>query len=413
MIQGAHAELALHILRVLFKIDLGIIMKEKLLVTSLVLALAACNSETNKETTTPSVTELATELDEKFFSQIKKAMDTVKLQELWEGYDYSTVPQYFIRTESGKAVSAFVVNPQSSIDGAKKLGDNEDQGLDIYQFEANMFTAMDKINDGNGMFEFKYNIAGKDYYLQTYDKDKVEIESPILTTSFALAVHEVFHNYQEKSFAHPPEYKQLDFDKFNTYPLTDELLALQLMMMDLLKDYPKNNLSKEQANQALKQYFVIVNTMLKLDPTAHSGYKTGLIYTHGLGQELFEGSALYIDQMVSRQVLSITKDNTFIFHEPFEMDKVEHGYATLMTKKNVQDYFAFDVFYYTGASAIWLLDQSGYDIKSLEKGIYPFSAAKAFLKLDEIEEAGVLSSLKRSFRWSQAQVAAQRYNQLQ
>ena len=84
----------------------------------------------------------------------------------------------------------------------------------------------------------------------------------------------------------------------------------------------------------------------------------------------------------------------------------------LKTKKDVVDYFAFQVFYYTGANAIWLLNQAGYDIKNLENGIYPFDAAKEYLKMSVIEEMNLLAELKQESSWSQAEAAALRYNLL-
>lgn len=358
-------------------------------------------------------TDLATELDEKFLTQIKKSMDVVKSQKLWEGYEYRSVPQYFIRRENGKPVTAFVINPQTTIDKAQQLGANESQGLNVVKFEGSMLIANDKLKAGNDLYDFDFNIDGKEYFIQAYTKDEVEIADPKMTSAFSFAVHEVFHAYQGQNFKDPTHYEQLGFDKFDQYPLNNELLALQLMSMELLKGFPVASISKEEATTALKQYVVLVNEMLKRDTTAHSGSETGLIYKHGLGQELFEGSALYIDQMVSRKVLVLTKDNRFIYHNPFEMDKVIDGYATLMTKKNVVDYFAFQVFYYTGANAIWLLNQSGYDVKKLENGIYPFDAAKEYLKMSEVEEMNLLAKLKQSTQWTQAQTVAIRYNSLQ
>lgn len=391
-------------------------MKKTLLVTSLALCLTACDSGEDKTTlkpTTPNVaTELATELDEKFLLQIKKTMDVVDTDKLWQGYDYKSTPQYFIRRENNNPVTAFVINPQTDIIDGQTLGNNESQGLHVVKYEESMLTANDKLNSGNGIYDYDFKIDGKGYYIQAYTKDEIEITNPIITSTFSLAVHEVFHAYQNSNFKNPESYEQLPFDKFDTYPLNKELLSLQLMFMNIVKDYPIDDISQEDAKSALKRYVVIVNEMLKIDPTAHSGYQAGLIYKHGLGQELFEGSALYIDVLASRKVMSITSDKKFIFQHPFNMDKASNRWIRLKTKKDVEDYFAFQVFYYTGASAIWLLNQAGYHIKNLEMGIYPFDAAKGFLKMSEIEEMNLLSELKQESSWSQAQAAALRYSTL-
>jgi hypothetical protein len=382
--------------------------------------IVGCNNDNTERSKTvptdPNVsisTELATELDEKFLRQIKKTMDVVESKKLWQGYDYKSVPQYFIRRENGKPVTAFVINPQTTIDNAQHLGENESQGLNVLKYEGSMHSANDKLKAGNDAYDYDFRIDGKGYYIQSYSQNEVEILDPIITSAFSLAVHEVFHAYQGENFKNHPDYKQLAFNKLSQYPLNNELLSLQLMLMDTLKKFPVDAISQEEAKISLKKYYVIIHEMLKRDPTAHSGFQTGLIYKHGLGQELYEGSALYIDKMASRNVLEVANDSKFIFHTAFEMDKISDGYATLMTKKDVIEYFAFQVFYYTGANAIWLLSQAGYDSKELEYGIYPYDAAKGYLKMSEVEEMNLLAELKQSARWTQAQAAALRYNTLQ
>lgn len=382
--------------------------------------IVGCNNDNTERSKTvptdPNVsisTELATELDEKFLRQIKKTMDVVESKKLWQGYDYKSVPQYFIRRENGKPVTAFVINPQTTIDNAQHLGENESQGLNVLKYEGSMHSANDKLKAGNDAYDYDFRIDGKGYYIQSYSQNEVEILDPIITSAFSLAVHEVFHAYQGENFKNHPDYEQLAFNKFSQYPLNNELLSLQLMLMDTLKKFPVDAISQEEAKISLKKYYVIIYEMLKRDPSAHSGFQTGLIYKHGLGQELYEGSALYIDKMASRNVLEVANDSKFIFHTAFEMDKISDGYATLKTKKDVIEYFAFQVFYYTGANAIWLLSKAGYDSKELEYGIYPYDAAKGYLKMSEVEEMNLLAELKQSARWTQAQAAALRYNTLQ
>jgi hypothetical protein len=390
-------------------------VKNTLLLVSIALTLVACDNDgasNSLGTTAPESTELATELDEKFLAQIKKTMDVVEQQKLWPGYDYKAVPQYFIHAENDKPITAFVVNPQSDIDKAQKLGMNESQGLNVAKLEDGMFSAFDKINSGNGIYDFDYKIDEKNYYIQRYSESDVKIKDPLVTSAFTMAVHEVFHSYQEDNFKNPIGYFQLDFNKFNQYPITNELLVLQLTLMDVLKNNPRNNMNKDNAISMLEKYFVIVDTMLKLDPTTSGNVQSGWIYKHGLGQELFEGSAQYIDLMATRRVLPITSDKKFIYTNPFLMDEKTDGYAKLTSKKDVIDYFAFQVFYFTGSNAIWLLNQAGYDIKNLEKGIYPYDAAKELLKLSEMEEIEILSNLKQSDIWSQAEIAALRYSKL-
>lgn len=389
--------------------------KKRLIPLLLVNLLTACNNNpesTNTAALAPNATELASPLEERFFKQIKGAMETVESQKLWPGYEYKSISQYFIHREGDSPVSGFIINPKSNLSQAQLLGKNESHGLKIVRFEADMYNGLDKLKSGNDAYDFDYKIDGKNYYLQSYTKDEVDIANPKITSAYALAVHEVFHSYQSHAFKQPSTYQQLAFDKFSQYPLDSQSIALQLMQLELLKTYPIKNITQQQAINALKRYYVLTNQMFKADTSAHSGLQTGWVYKHSLGQELFEGTAYYIDTMVSRAVGAITKDITFVTSSPFEMDKKEDGYAELSTKESVESYFAFQIFYHTGASAVWLLRQAGYNLATLETGITPYQAAKEHLNMSALEEIKVLDSIKKMPQWQQAQSAALRYSKL-
>ncbi|MCG6288268.1 hypothetical protein [Vibrio vulnificus] len=104
----------------------------------------------------------------------------------------------------------------------------------------------------------------------------------------------------------------------------------------------------------------------------------------GLGQELYEGSAYYVETLLSREMFG--DEHHFPFVHPSMLTR---SYANA---KEVRDDFGFGVFYHTGASAIWLLHSLGYDLAEFEKGVYPFDAAKKMVG-NEIDMEQVVAAM--------------------
>lgn len=371
------------------------------LVLLLSLSITACGSgsDTKKVTPTPaptpaptlpSNTELAEVIDESMFAQIKRAMDAIETKNIWPEYKYKDVAHYMVRTENKNAVTAFVINPQSKIDGAQVVGKNENKGLNVVKFEGQMNVANDKLKTGNGIYDFDYKIANKDYYLQAYSKENTldnGKESPEL---IGLSTHEVFHDFQ-RAWTHPSDYVQKESD----YPLTKELLELQLLTLEIFKDFP-NNQNKDQLKEALKQYVAIKTEEIKLDPSAEK-----LVKNMGLGQELFEGTARYVETLAIRAGYEEQKNRKFADI------RFEHV-KDIKSKQTLRQTFAFGIFYSTGANVTYLLKQAGYSIADLKSGKYPYDAARELLNMTEVETNEALARAKKHASWGEIQKVATR-----
>ncbi|ALO43065.1 hypothetical protein [Pseudoalteromonas phenolica] len=350
-----------------------------------------------------------TELDRKLFSQIKLAGEHVTP---WRGYAFKSVPLYFVHSKENQAQEAYIFNPTKLHSGSRPVSDKESNGLAIHQYNDGAVAALDKLKSGNGLFEFKYGLYGDNYYLQSYTSHQVDIDHILSTPSVTLAYHEAFHLYQEKHFQRPEYYQQLAFDKFNEYPINEEMLTLKLMVLERFKSLPIVNLDKEQVKQQLKEYVVLVDEMLRIDTSKVDDFKSGYIYKHALGQELYEGSAMMVDTLMSRDVLPLHKEKRFNVFEPTKLNEEQHGFIKLKNKQAVIDYFAFEMFYDSGSAIIWLLLEDGVDYKQFEKGLYPYDIAKQRVDISEQDAYYLLQELKNSEAWEAANKAAKKYMSL-
>jgi hypothetical protein len=313
--------------------------------------------------------------------------------------------------------TAYIVNPFDNIPTDNLLGKNEAGQLKIVQYTDSMQAAADELTSDshNSTYILHYKVKGNSYYLQTFSERGVHVDHKLMSSDVGFVAHEVFHNYQRASFKKNPTEEQLnpmDTNELAQYPLTITTLATQVYLLDLFKDYP-NNSNKEDALAALQKYVVVVEAMLEADkPMEH---KTSKVYRHGLNQERGEGTAQYIDVLVERALLPIFKDKKFINNIPFAMDKhdAESGLAAKLTERSdVIDYFAFESFYSTGGSVMFLLNKVGYDFKNIENGTIPYEAALSLSGLDEQERSYLLDEIQASSAWQFSTEAATRYEAL-
>lgn len=340
-----------------------------------------------------------------FFQQIKRAgeHDTP-----WQGYQFDKVGMYLIHAEDKQVKNAYIVNAKEPIPDAVAL--DKSYGITVQQFNEMSVAAHDKLLAGNGLFDFYYKIKNNSYYLQKYDENAVNIKDKLTTPSIALAYHEAFHNYQQTAFKQPAGYQQLDFNAFDKYPLDEQMLTLKVMMLSLFSDLPNKTLTSEQTLTLIKQYSVLVGEMLRIDSSRTGDEKTGWIYKHALGQELYEGSALLVDTLMSRDVIASHKNKPFSLFNPLKLDQAQHDVTQISSKQEKEQFFAFNMFYDSGASIIWLLLNYGIDPKQLENGRYPYSIAKEIANLSELDSYYLLRDLKQTTLWHHAEQSAKRYS---
>lgn len=378
--------------------------------------LSGCNGDTSSTNNTKPTsnngtstnTQLAhtTELDKTLFKQMHKAGEH---KTPWLGYDFKSVPMYLVHSKDTQPQNAYIFNPIKLYSGARHVNESESNGLKINQYYEGAVAAHDKLLAGNGMFEFYYKINDDIYYLQTYTDQQVNVDHILTTPSITLAYHEAFHNYQAKNFKQPAHYSQLDFDRLSEYPLSQYMLTLKLVVLDMFKGLPDAKLTKSEVKKLIQNYVILVDEMLRIDNSRIDGIETGWIYKHALGQELYEGSAMMIDTLMSREVLSVMKEKRFNIYDPLKLDEAQYDYTKIQDNKSMVDYFAFEMFYDSGSSIIWLLLQDGVDYKQFENGQYPYDIAKKAVNLNEQDADYALQELQNSTNWEKASEAAKRY----
>ncbi|HOY18589.1 MAG TPA: hypothetical protein PLC89_14885 [Haliscomenobacter sp.] len=339
-----------------------------------------------------SSTELAKPVDELLFSHIKGLGDIYARDEIWKGYAYNSYHQYLVHfTEKGPD-RAFVINPPTPPKGAIRLDANEGKGLVIYRYDLRMKEAYDLVfgPDGNGTFEFTFDIAGNNYYLQAYSDDLAE-GSGDTSRAVSFSTHELFHRYQD-NWENVPDSKQ-DFDNF---PLTVELLELQILCQEIMKELPSYPSEISALKKILRQYVAIRSKEMELDPTPDQ-----LIRNHELYQEQMEGSPKYIETMGNLQFFTQSTVPVHFSYSIFEF--------SIETKAEVRGMMGQSVYYGTGPSAIYILDRLGVNIEAMEQGKTPYDLAKAYLNMSKSERDQALREAKMIKNWSEIQAKAREW----
>ncbi|NOH97585.1 hypothetical protein [Vibrio sp. 99-70-13A1] len=371
-------------------------MKYITTVTLACLAISGCNSNNPKKntpTTTPTAsnTELADSVDERMIHDIKKSMVYLDENKVWKGFDYKSKPHYMVRVDSnGNPETAFIINPQSKVSGAQKLGSNESLGLNVYKYEAQMHTANDKI--GSVGYYFDYVIDGNKYYTQTYSVKDTIVSNSLFSFS-KLTAHEIFHSYQVGSFKKLDWCQQyMDSDFNSKYPFEEEILVRQIAQLDLFEGLP-HKVTKAEATEKLKRYIALKFDEMRVDITPEKMAKN-----MGLCQERGEGTAQYIETMISKYAYK-NNEASFVYGINAHSDDFDN--------KSMQMFFKWGIFYSTGASATWLLSELGYDITQLESTT-PYHAAKTLLKMSDDDIQAKLLDIEATMNMDRARKSAKR-----
>jgi hypothetical protein len=345
---------------------------------------------------TVNSTDLAKPVDELLFSQIKGLGDIYAKNEIWKGYPYNSYQQYLVHfTEKGPD-RAFVINPPTPPKGAIRLDAQEGKGLAIYRYDLRIKEAYDLIfgPEGNGTFEFTFDIEGNNYYLQAYSDDLAE-DSGDTSRAVSFSTHELFHRYQD-TWESVPGSNQ-DFDNF---PLTVELLELQILCQEIMKELPSYPSEISALKKILRQYVAIRSKEMELDPTPDQ-----LIRNHELYQEQMEGSPKFIETMGNMQFFTKSTNPVHFSYSIFEF--------SIETKAEVRSMMGQSVYYGTGPGTIYILDRLGVNIEAMEQGKTPYDLAKAYLNMNKWEQDQALREAKMIKNWPEIQAKAREWMALE
>ncbi len=186
----------------------------------------------------------------------------------------------------------------------------------------------------------------------------------------------MFHDYQLEHFRDPANY----FNELNGYPVNVEQITYKLAVLDLFKSLPKT-MTQDEAKTMLKQYIALTQEQINID-TSSKRYAKNM----GLGQELFEGSAWYVEVMALRNALPNFSELKFVDSYAFT--------TQYQNRESVESQFGWGYFYPSGAAAIYALKAAGYDILQLQKGVTPFEAAKQVVGTFDVTDT--LNQIKQS-----------------
>lgn len=323
-------------------------------------------------------------IDQTFFKQIKGFGDILAENKIWNGYAYNAVPQYVIYVSGSKAVRGFLINPGTPPSGATKLGDSENEGLNVYRYDSQMQEAYNVLfgTDGNQAFDFNFAVGNEKFYIQIYNDD--ETNAP--HQGVDLSVHENFHAYQN-NWQEIQSWVQQTPD----FPVTQELVELQILCAEIFRGLPNTTTDAATARRLLSQYVAIRSRELAIDPSPGK-----LIRNMELPQEWSEGTAKYLEVMVHRQHFGTdTKimDYTLLDIPPQSM-------------KELKESTSFNILYNTGGAAIWLMRELGVTIEDMEQGKTPYDVASAYLNLSQSELDAALDEAKKHSRWGEIQTTA-------
>lgn len=316
-----------------------------------------------------------------------------ELDEMWPHFkSLREVPIYIITEEN----QGIYINPSST-----QLENSRAIYNDIGEFEKlNMYR-----NDT--LLEFsKTNVVGIRFYNFVLYEDEwiyiYEMSEDIEAHNYfyndyknrnglyhiSVFFHELFHYYQ--GF----QYGELWYDgnqvqDFNGYPLTEETLPLLLLLFDVMIDAHHAETYEEKL-RLLKYYISIQHQLIEVDPTENN-----LIRNHGFVREKIEGSARYIEVFGT-----LTSINNNTIEDP------THGFKdfsdNISNRADMRWVYTYRMFYHTGAGAIHLLKELGYqnlDQAYLIPANKPYDIAKDFLNMTDVELEIFLQGAKTIYNW--------------
>jgi len=353
--------------------------------------------ENSNEKTTTGDTSFTDEVDRAFFKQIQGFSSIYNAKNIIEDFNFGKYPMYYIQTEGGDfnnigtAKKAFIINPQSTIKGAKKLGDNESFGLNIYRFDIDMTKGINHLKTGNGYFSSIEIDSMEGYYLQTYTKERsIGING---TTDITTAAHEAFHIIHQRKSAFNPAWKY-NFDGIQdqkNFPFTKEIVELQILTSEILLEFP-NITDKKIITEKMKQYIAIKSEAMRIDPSQRK-----LVKNMELNQERIEGGAYYVEIMAKREFYN-NKEPFFGFTYGIPLKA--------KTKAQMKNILSFGYFYESGASVMYAINQLD-PKKMLEYNTNtPFDIINKMLPMTSNEKSEALKAAKASADWKAIQEKA-------
>ncbi|MEQ9301780.1 MAG: hypothetical protein RIF33_24580 [Cyclobacteriaceae bacterium] len=357
---------------------------------ALVLAIISCSDDSNEGPSGVSISnEAATQ-----FSNITNV--AAEAQRLWPTYDYlSTFPILLLLDDPDiSTTQGYILNAPDPIpQGSELVSESQTAGYDAYRNSDMAQLAIQELGEfGRFLFEFPYE--GTVYFV-VYDKPLKGYfydDYKNLTGGWVsmILAHELFHKFQLKQWQISQEWIQNTQD----YPFETELLAWHLYYYDLMADAHLASNATEAESYA-RRYVAAMTKMHSLDPSEEQ-----LVTAMGTYQELFEGSARYIEtySVLPEVFPGVHQDPT-------------HGWRDILynatEEGTVRTAIAFRLWYHSGAAATHLLQLMEVDVQSQYVNfVTPFELASQRLNLNDATLSEIQAQITNDASWSSYEARA-------
>jgi len=339
------------------------------------LMAVSCNNDDDK-VLVPQSKDLQA-VDQIFFEQIAKTNAVTKKNEVWSGFALDAFPKYILYSEKDKSGHrGFLLDPTKKMSGAVAIDPLNAKGLkNVYRYDAAGDKLKSKLTKDNDTFVFFLGIENVNHYAQVYNTEKMALKDG---NSIQFLVHEVFHLHQEDWATSSKPLQDMD-----NYPLTIELLPLQMMHEQIAKNLPKEK-DLAKIDEYLAMYVAIRSKEIELDPSAQK-----LVKNMANWQENFEGTAKYVEKMVLKEAFG-NEDSVF-----GTMDSKD-----ILHRETLRVHYAWGIWYDTGAAVAYMLKKKGINVEAqLKAGVSLYALASKALKLSSTEKEQMLQKAKQKYDW--------------
>jgi len=321
---------------------------------------------------------------------IRRASDVIP--QLWGGqYRFDTWPLYIVDVTGSDSPQGYLVNPPSVPAEARRVTGEAAQGLTVYRYDDRATQASRTDND---LFDFFFDVDGAEYSMMLIDDwGAATLENGSGDWIMTL-VHETFHAYQITTWRDPAGYIQDE----QGYPITTDIVALGLLETKIVSAAYKTT-DREDTERYLRMFVAARTEKMRVDPSPQQ-----LVRYMDNPQEHGEGSARYIE--VKMMEVFDPEFPARLFELYVDMT-LEWGFESAA---DVRDYFAFGMWYETGAIVLRMMDTLGIDyVDALAAGQTPYDIAADHFSMSDAQLGAALGDAQTEFDWSGIQSEAQRY----
>lgn len=316
--------------------------------------------------------------------------------DLWSGYDYAySYPVYIVFNDpQGNYSTGYLMNPPENDlpNGALKVRDEELADLDLYRYDEGLTEAQAVM--GDQLLFSQLTFGSTTYFairqLRQSSNFYLDYANQLNNGLPLILIHELFHFYQFDAggFA-VGTYLQ---DR-NNYPLDQASIKSHLIISHLLAEAYTVQ-TQEEKEEYLDYYVSLMHELVQNDPSTQQ-----LVTNFALKATMVEGSARYIEVFSAQPTIfpNITADPSYGWHA--ELRNTSQAQV-------IRQFFAFRMWYHTGAIVIKFLVEAGVDVhQGFQQGLTPYDMALSRKNYTETDHA--TNRMKAALLVDETDLAAQ------